>query len=114
MSNPDLGPKTRFLFLLVAGLFTWGALSEERTGLSFTVAADSRQRSHSHFRVPRVSWPHFTVSHSRLPQPGGPGPLIYIPQEKGDPVILFSSSPTTRRATVEVFKHASTQGFSAA
>jgi hypothetical protein len=30
---------------------------------------------------------HFTASDSRIPQPGGPGPRIYIPQEQGDPVI---------------------------
>jgi hypothetical protein len=28
-----------------------------------------------------------TVPDSRLPQPGGPGPRIYIPQEQGGPVI---------------------------
>jgi hypothetical protein len=31
----------------VAGLLMWGALSDERTGLSFTIAAGPRQRSHS-------------------------------------------------------------------
>jgi hypothetical protein len=62
----------------------WGALSEERTGLSFTIAADPRQRSHSRVRVP-----HFTVSDLRVP---------------------FSSPPTTRGATVEVFDPASTRG----
>jgi hypothetical protein len=56
-------------------------------GLLFTIAADPRQRSHSQVRVPRNSWPHFTVSDSRLPQPGGPGPRTYISQEQGDPVI---------------------------
>jgi hypothetical protein len=30
---------------------------------------------------------YFTVSDSRLPQPGGPSPCIYIPQEQGGPVI---------------------------
>jgi hypothetical protein len=49
--------------------------------------AGPRQRSHSHIRVPRDSWPHYTVSDSRLPQPGGPGPCIYISQEQGGPVI---------------------------
>jgi hypothetical protein len=34
----------------VAGLVTWGALSEEKTGLSFTTAAGPRQRSHSRVR----------------------------------------------------------------
>jgi hypothetical protein len=56
-------------------------------GLSFTIAAGPRKRSHSHVRVPRDSLVHFTVSDSRLPQPGGPGPRIYIPQEQGGPVI---------------------------
>jgi hypothetical protein len=30
---------------------------------------------------------HILLSHLRLPQPGGPGPHIYIPQEQGGPVI---------------------------
>jgi hypothetical protein len=38
-------------------------------------------------RVPRNICPHFTVSDSRLPKTGGPGSLIYIPQEQGGPVI---------------------------
>jgi hypothetical protein len=62
----------------------WGALSDEKTSLSFTIAAGLRQRIY--FRV-RVRWdlrPYFTVSDSRLP---------------------FSSLPTTRRAMVEVFYH---------
>jgi hypothetical protein len=66
----------------------WGAVSDERTGLSFTTAAGPRQRSRSWVRVPWDSWPHFTLSDLRLP---------------------FSSPPTTRRATVEVFDPASTR-----
>jgi hypothetical protein len=62
-------------------------LSDERMVLSFTIAAGPRQSSHSQFRVPRVSWLHFTVSYSRLLHSGGPGPPIYIPQEQGVPVI---------------------------
>jgi hypothetical protein len=51
----------------------------------------------------------------RLPQPGGPGPRIYVPQEQGGPDIPprhwipFPSPLTTRRATVEVFYPASTR-----
>jgi hypothetical protein len=30
---------------------------------------------------------HVLLSHMRLPQPGGPGPRIHIPQEQGGPVI---------------------------
>jgi hypothetical protein len=44
----------------------WGALSDERMGLSFTIAADPRQRSHSRVRVPWDSRPYFTASDSRL------------------------------------------------
>jgi hypothetical protein len=65
-----------------------GALSDERTSLSFAIAASPRQLSHSGVRVPWDSWPYFTVSDSRLP---------------------LSSPPTTRRTTVEVFDPASTR-----
>jgi hypothetical protein len=63
-----------------------GAFSDERTGLSFTIAAGPRQRSHSRIRVPWDSRPYFTVSDSGLP---------------------FLSPPTTRRATVELVDPAS-------
>jgi hypothetical protein len=74
--------------LTVAGLLMWGALSDERTGLSFPIATCPRQRSHFRVGVHWDSRPYFTVSDSRL---------------------LFSSPPTTRRATVEVFDPASTR-----
>jgi hypothetical protein len=74
--------------LTITVLFLWGALSDERTGLSFIYAAGLRQRSLSWVPVPRDSWPYFTVSDLRLP---------------------FSSPPTTRRVTVEVFEPASTR-----
>jgi hypothetical protein len=87
-------------------------------GLPFTIAAGPRQRSHSQVRVPRYSWPHFTISDSRFPQPGGPGLRIYIsrrnrvtqlyPQALGS----FSSPPTTRNATVEVLDPTSTRDYS--
>jgi hypothetical protein len=44
------------------------------------------QHSHSCIRIQRDSWPHFTVSDTTLPQPGGPGPCIYIPKEQSGPV----------------------------
>jgi hypothetical protein len=71
----------------VAGLLMWGALSDERTRLPFTVSAGPRQSSHSWIQVPRDSWPYFTVSDSRLHQPWGSGPRIYIRKEQGGPVI---------------------------
>jgi hypothetical protein len=87
--EPRLGPMTRCLLLLnVMVLFLWGALSDERTGLSFSHATGPCQRSLSRVRVPWDSRPYFTVSDLRLP---------------------FSSPHTTRRVTVEVFDPASTQ-----
>jgi hypothetical protein len=66
----------------------WDALSHERTGLPFTIAAGPRQGGHSRVCVPWDSRPYSTASDSRLP---------------------FSSLPTTRRTTVEVFDPASTR-----
>jgi hypothetical protein len=63
-----------------------GALSDERTGLSFTIAAGPRQGSNFRFLIPWNLWPYFTLSDSRLP---------------------FSSPLTAHRATVEVFEPAS-------
>jgi hypothetical protein len=54
----------------VAGLLMWVVLSDERMGLSFTIAAGPRQRSHSRARVPRDFWPYFLVSDFRFLQPG--------------------------------------------
>jgi hypothetical protein len=72
-----------------AGLLMWGALSDERTGLSFVIAAGPRQRSHTRvLRVPQDSWLYFSASGSRHPQPGGPSPRVYILQERGDPIVL--------------------------
>jgi hypothetical protein len=85
---PICGLRPDFYFCQTfPGLFTWGALSDERMGLSFTIAAGPCQRSHSRDRVPPDSRPYFSASGSRLPQPGGPGPCIYIPKEKNGPVI---------------------------
>jgi hypothetical protein len=66
----------------------WDVLSDERTGLSFAIAAGPRQRSHFWVRDPWYSRQYFTVSDSRLP---------------------FTLPLTTRRATVEVFDLASTR-----
>jgi hypothetical protein len=80
------GAKTRFLCLSVSGLLIWGALSDKWPGLSFTVCVGPcstgiiRSKSHrTHVQI--------LLSDSRLPQPGGAGPSIYIPQEQGGPVI---------------------------
>jgi hypothetical protein len=51
----------------VRGLSMWGVLSDERTGLSFTIAAGTRQRSHSRVRVPCDWRSYITVSDSNFP-----------------------------------------------
>jgi hypothetical protein len=84
--RPDL-----YYCLTVAGLLIWGALSDERTGLSFAIATGPRQRSYFQGRVLWNLRPYFTVSDLRLP---------------------FSLPPSTHRVTVEVFDPASTRGYS--
>jgi hypothetical protein len=52
------------------GLLMWCALYDERTGLSFTIAAGPRQRSHSRVLVPRNSSETHSVPHPRSSRPG--------------------------------------------
>jgi hypothetical protein len=88
-SVSHMGFMTRYLLLFDSyGLVFVGALSGERTDLSFLHAAGLCQRSLSRVRVPWDSRPYFTVADFR---------------------ISFSSLPTTHRATVEVFDPASTR-----
>jgi hypothetical protein len=72
----------------VAGLLMWSDLSDERTGLPFTITTGPQQRSHSRVRVPWDPRPYFTVSDSSLSS---------------------LSPPTSRRATVEIFDPAPTR-----
>jgi hypothetical protein len=51
-------------------------------GVSFAIAAGPRQRSHSQVSVRRDSWPHFTVSDSRLPNLTGRVPAFISPMNK--------------------------------
>jgi hypothetical protein len=89
MSNPIWGSWPDIYYsLTVTVLFLWGALSDETTGLSFVYAAGPRQPSVFRVGVPWDSWPYFNVLDLRL---------------------SFSSSPTFRRNTVEVFDPASTR-----
>jgi hypothetical protein len=69
-------------------LLIWGALSDERAGLSFAIASGPSHHSQSRVQVPWDSRPYFTLSDLRL---------------------LISSPLTTRRVTVEVFDPASTR-----
>jgi hypothetical protein len=87
--TPIWGLRPDFNYCLtVAVVLIWGVLSDKRTSLSFTLAAGPRQRNQSRVRVPWDWRPYITVSHLRLP---------------------FSSPPTTRSITVEVFDPASTR-----
>jgi hypothetical protein len=110
VSSPNLTFEIRLFYCqTVAGLLMWRACNV-RTGLSFRVATGPRQRSHSR---PRVLWDStrfvtppnlegqvsiFTSPPRRL---AGLYPRQWVP---------FSTPPTTRRATVEIFEPASTQG----
>jgi hypothetical protein len=78
---PIWGLLSDFYYCQTVASLMWGALFDERTDLSFTIAAGRRQGSHPRIRVPWDSRPYFTVSDSIFP---------------------FSSPPTTRRVTVEV------------
>jgi hypothetical protein len=85
----DPRPVILFSNWTLAVIVLCNILSHERMGLSFTIAAGPCQRSHSQVRVPRDSWPYFTVSDSRLTQPRRPGSCIYISQALGS---LFVAS----------------------
>jgi hypothetical protein len=94
-----------------------GALSDERMDIKLTrelllgfataaILGPESRRTHD----------HILLFHLRLPQPGGPGPRISIPQEHGGPVsytpwnwVPFPSPLTTLRSAVEVFEPASTK-----
>jgi hypothetical protein len=54
-----------YYYHAVARMSIWGALSDERMNLSFTIAAGPRQRSHFRVRVMLDSQPYFTVSDLR-------------------------------------------------
>jgi hypothetical protein len=96
--------------LTIADFLTWGTSMTRGwvCNLLVQLLLGLCQNSHSRVEVPQNSRP-ILPSHLRLPQPGGPGPRIYIPQEQGGLVIppgtgLPLLSPlTTRRTMVEVF-----------
>jgi hypothetical protein len=88
--EPHLGVTIRYLLFFDSyGLVFVGRPFWREDASAFLYAAGPCQRSLSRVRVPEYSRPYFTVSDLRLP---------------------LSSSPTTRRVTVEVFDPASTQG----
>jgi hypothetical protein len=73
----------------VAGLLMWGAVSDERTGLPFTIAAGPSPAG--------LVTNHILLSQIRDPQRGGPGPRVYILQEQGGPIIPLGTVFPFRR-----------------
>jgi hypothetical protein len=74
----------------VAGFLMWDTFSVERLicRLQFLLVLAS---------TVILGPEYFTVSDSRLPKPGGPGPRIYIPLEQGGPVITPGTGFPFRR-----------------
>jgi hypothetical protein len=94
-----------FFQLNTCGQSWCNILSNERMGLSFTIAAGPRQRSHSRVWLMTTFYclrfetcPTWRARSPYLYHPGRGWPT-YIPRHW----VPFSSPPTTRRATVEVF-----------
>jgi hypothetical protein len=77
-----------YYYLTVTVLFLWGALSDERTGLSFVYAAGNTKHGLTRVKDTTYTRPYFTVSDLRL---------------------SISSPPTTPRVTAELFDPASTR-----
>jgi hypothetical protein len=97
VSSTHQAPKTRFLLLSVSfSLLMWGALSDERMGLSFTmllifastvILGTESHGTHDHILLPQI----------RDSPNLGRGPRIYIPQKQGGPVILPGTGFPFRR-----------------
>jgi hypothetical protein len=88
VSSTHLGITTRFLLLSDSCRFVdMGRCFWRENGSAVYNCCWSSPAESFWVRVPRYSTPYFTVSNSRLPKPGGPGPRIYIPQEQGGPVL---------------------------
>jgi hypothetical protein len=86
---PIWSPWPDFCFLF----HTWGFIAvgrhlwwEDGFVVYCTIASGLCQSNHSGVQVPQISG-LILLSHVRLPQPGGPGPHIFIPQEQGGSVI---------------------------
>jgi hypothetical protein len=64
----------------------WDDLSDERMGLSFTIAAGPRQRSNSWFKF-RETHDHILLSRTRESSNLKGQVLLFIPQEQGGPIV---------------------------
>jgi hypothetical protein len=109
---PIWDPRLDFCYCqTAAGLLMWGALSDERTNLSFTIAAGPLQRrilgSESHIILSQIlDYPNLEGQIPVCISPRNRVAQLY-PQTR----VPFSSPPTTRRVTVEVFEPASMRGW---
>jgi hypothetical protein len=74
----------------------WDAISDERTGPSFTILL-ALASAVILMSQTRGTHDHILLSDSRFPQTGGPGPRIYILQEQGGPVITPGTGFPFRR-----------------
>jgi hypothetical protein len=114
---PIWGPRSHFCCCQTpAGLLMWDALSDERKGLSFTIAPSPRQRilgsdsfgPHDHILLSQIrdspTWGARSL-YLHLPGTGWPS---YTPGHR----VPFSSPSATRKATVEVFQPPSTRRWS--
>jgi hypothetical protein len=70
-------------FMLLSPSLTRGRVCNLLVQFAVTLGSKSR-RTHD----------HILLSHLRLPQPGGPDPCIYIPQEQGCPIISPGTKPS--------------------
>jgi hypothetical protein len=81
--GPLLGPMTRFNFLYSTITFfllhVWRPLWREGGSIICSAITQWLESPKTHN--------HMLLIHLTLPQPGRPGPRIYIPQEQDDPVI---------------------------
>jgi hypothetical protein len=98
VSSTHLGLTTRILLLADScGFVDMGFSLWRENGSDVYNCCWSSPAQSSWVRVPWDSWSYFTVSDSRLHQPRGPGPRIYIPPEQGGPVIPPGSGFSFRR-----------------
>jgi hypothetical protein len=108
-SSPIWGPRPDFCYCqTITGLWMWGALSDERTGMSFTISAGPRPAQLFSGPSPAGPMTIFYCLRFYTHQTWRARSRIYTPGIRWH-WVPFSSPLTTGRATVEVFEPASTR-----
>jgi hypothetical protein len=90
VSSSHLEPMTRFLFSVWLSRVSWCGAPSLTRGWVCNLLAQlllDLDRAVTLGPISHRTHDHILLSHLRLPQPGGPGPRIYIPPEQGGPVI---------------------------